>query len=199
MYNHYFVGFAWAKTEAVAAAVHRNAGRIKAEISMDELPIRRPVRLGEYDYSQNGCYFVTVCTHKRQHLFEISTVDSEAYTVPSRNLSNRIIEKWLYKMESEFDVAIEQYVIMPDHIHFVLTIMEQNRCVDLPRMMQWFKTMTTNEYISNVRSRNVKPFVDKLWQKSYYEHIIRNEADYLETRQYILNNPLKWKMKHGLE
>ncbi len=59
-------------------------------------------------------------------------------------------------------------------------------------MMQWFKTMTTNEYIRCVKEKRLKPFNKKLWQKSYYEHIIRNEDDYIETTQYILENPGRW-------
>ena len=55
----------------------------------------------------------------------------------------------------------------------------------------WFKTMTTNEYIANVKNNIFPPFDKKIWQRNYYEHIIRDERDYIETKEYILNNPLK--------
>ena len=64
----------------------------------------------------------------------------------------------------------------------------------LPDMMQWFKTMTTNEYIKLVKNNTLKPFDKKLWQKSYYEHIIRNYQDYIQTVKYIINNPLKYSL-----
>lgn len=59
--------------------------------------------------------------------------------------------------------------------------------------MQWFKTMTTNKYIKMVHNQTAKPFNKKLWQRNYYEHIIRNEESYLEISNYISENPLKWE------
>jgi REP element-mobilizing transposase RayT len=59
--------------------------------------------------------------------------------------------------------------------------------------MQWFKTMTTNEYIKNVRQNNWEPFNKKLWQRNYYEHIIRNENSYFKISEYIKNNVVNWK------
>jgi hypothetical protein len=63
----------------------------------------------------------------------------------------------------------------------------------LHRVIQWFKTMTTNEYIRNVKSIGWKPFDVKLWQRNYYEHIIRNYDSYQLIKQYIVENPMKWK------
>lgn len=60
--------------------------------------------------------------------------------------------------------------------------------------MRWFKTMTTNEYIKEVKNKNLPPFEKKLWQKSYYDHIIRNEQDYLNIWDYIETNPIKWTL-----
>ena len=62
---------------------------------------------------------------------------------------------------------------------------------DIPSVMDWFKTMTTNEYIRGVKDGIYIPFEKKLWQRSYYDHIIRNDEDLNEKRQYILDNPLK--------
>jgi putative transposase len=60
-------------------------------------------------------------------------------------------------------------------------------------IIDWFKTMTTNEYIRNVRQKNWSPFPGKLWQRNYYEHIIRNETEMNKIREYIINNPLNWE------
>ncbi|MBK9686277.1 MAG: hypothetical protein IPO65_00415 [Saprospiraceae bacterium] len=61
--------------------------------------------------------------------------------------------------------------------------------------MQWFKTMTTNEYIRGVKNSNWQPFRGKLWQRNYYEHIIRNKQSYHRISKYIIANPTKWMDK----
>lgn len=66
----------------------------------------------------------------------------------------------------------------------------------LSAMVQWFKTMTTNEYIRNVKSNNWQRFNGKLWQRNYWEHIIRNEKSHKNISRYIINNPSKWNMTH---
>ncbi len=63
----------------------------------------------------------------------------------------------------------------------------------LHRVVQWFKTMSTNEYIRGVKTLGWQPFHGKLWQRNYWEHIIRNENDYSRIADYIINNPRKWE------
>lgn len=73
------------------------------------------------------------------------------------------------ELQNKFNIAIDVYIIMPDHIHFILSInSERHTGRSLPDMMQWFKTMTTNDYIKSVKRNVLKPFAGKLWQKSYY-------------------------------
>ena len=93
-----------------------------------EYPKRKANRLKDYDYSQNGLYFVTVCTYERQCLFEKSIVGNDLCVVPSDITQNIIIEKWLSKLENKFGITIEKYVIMPDHIHFILFIDAMKTC-----------------------------------------------------------------------
>ena len=88
---------------------------------------------------------------------------------------------------------------MPDHIHLIVIIKERHAGRSLHDIMRWFKTMTTNNYIKEVKNGNLAPFDKKLWQKSYYDHIIRNEEDYLEIWNYIDSNPGKlWEKHDGL-
>ncbi len=160
---------------------------------------RKNTRLKDYDYSQNGCYFVTICTHNRQCLFEIPIVGNDLCVVPSKMPQNKIVEKWLFELQNKYNVKIDRYVIMRDHIHFILIInTERHTGRSLPDMMQWFKTMTTNEYIKCVKENTLKPFNKKLWQKSYYDHIIRDEEDYITRCNYIENNPLKYVVENNL-
>lgn len=162
---------------------------------------RKNIRLANYDYSQNGAYFVTICTQNRECLFEDSGPSSSNAVGADRcvrpNQGAEIAGFWLSEIPQHFDnVFIDTYVVMPDHIHFILRI-------DLPpntgghagpplqQIIQWYKTMTTNSYIKAVRAGELKPFAKRVWQRGYYEHVIRNELDYLECWKYIDENPLQ--------
>ena len=160
-----------------------------------EMPSRKQNRLPDYDYSQEGSYFVTLCTQNRARLFEMETpVGNGLCAVPE---GNGIIHKWVRETENKFPgVVIDKYVIMPDHLHLIVTIKERHAGRSLPDAMRFFKTMTTNEYIRGVKDGVVTPFDGKLWQKSYYDHVIRNQQDYNEIWEYIENNPAKWIMMH---
>lgn len=160
---------------------------------MNDLPKRKQIRLENYDYSQSGYYFVTVCTFERQHLFgEIAGATLRRRpNNPDKMVANRLLE-----LENKFcDVKICEYVIMPDHVHFILAKTDNNTGAPLRDIVGWFKTMTTNEYIANVKNGKYLPFDKKIWQRGYYEHIIRNETDYLEKAEYILSNPLRWELR----
>lgn len=157
-----------------------------------DLPKRKQTRLKNYDYSQNGAYFVTICTAGRAKLFG----DIVGATLRGRpNRPDLIIDKYLHELENKFkNVKLDYYVIMPDHIHFILFITGDHTGSPLPQMVDWFKTMSTNEYIRGVKSGLYTPFNKHIWQRSFFEHAIRNEDDLYETRKYIENNPLKWQI-----
>ena len=142
------------------------------------LPDRKQMRLKNFDYSSEGAYFVTACLQNRLQLFE-------------NQQAKEMIEKWILKIEEKYEVVkVDYFVVMGDHIHIIIFINEKCQ-IDLPRIMKWFKSMTTNEYILCVREGIYEPFEKKFWQRSYYDHIIRNEEDLNEKREYILNNPEK--------
>ncbi len=161
-----------------------------------EIHHRRSIRLKNYDYSQEGYYFITVCTKDRQNYFLDKCVIE-------------MIEKWWYILPDKFlNVEIDKFVVMPNHIHGIINIVtvgaNQGVCpnvkqgehagLPLQKIIQWYKTMTTNEYIRNVKNLKWRPFDGKLWQRNYYEHIIRNRSELNRIRLYILNNPIKWKI-----
>ena len=153
---------------------------------MKDFPKRKNLRLKDFDYSSKGCYFVTICTHNRQKLFG----EIVGATLCGRPV--QMIEKWLLEVEHKFtDVKICEYVIMPDHIHFILSKTGDHAGSPLRDIIGWFKTMTTNEYIRKVREKEYPPFNNKIWQRDYYEHIIRDESDFLEKAKYIQNNIYK--------
>ena len=160
-------------------------------IKMQKLHCRKSIRLKNYDYSSNGYYFVTICVQNREKLFG----EIVGATLCGRpNNPDKIITKWLLELENKFnDIKIDEYIIMPNHIHFIIKRMGEHTGSPLRDIIGWFKTMTTNEYIAGVKSGKFIPFKGRLWQRNYYEHIIRNYDDYINIAEYIQNNPLKWE------
>ena len=167
-------------------------------IKMQKLHCRKSIRLKNYDYSSNGYYFVTICVQNREKLFG----EIVGATLCGRpNNPDKIITKWLLELENKFnDIKIDEYIIMPNHIHFIIKrtgdhIGSTGDHIGSPLrdIIGWFKTMTTNEYIAGVKCGKFIPFKGRLWQRNYYEHIIRNYDDYTNIAEYIQNNPLKWE------
>ena len=176
------------------------------EKKVTKLPNRKSIRLKNYDYSSNGYYFVTICTQNREKLFG----EIVGATLRGRpNNPDKIIVKWLLESENKFkDIKIDEYIVMPNHIHFIIKRTGDHAGVTgdhtglagdhigsplLRDIIGWFKTMSTNEYIAGVKDGRFMPFKGRLWQRNYYEHIIRNYDDYINIAEYIQNNPLKWE------
>lgn len=118
------------------------------------------------------------------------------------NNPDKIIVKWLLETENKFkDIKIDEYIVMPNHIHFIIkktgdhigSTGDHTGSPLLRDIIGWFKTMSTNEYIASVKDGRFMPFKGRLWQRNYYEHIIRNYDDYINIAEYIQNNPLKWE------
>lgn len=171
----------------------------------ETLPQRRSIRLQNYDYSQAALYYVTLCTQGKVCLFGYISENEMKL-----NKAGRMIEQWYYKIESKFnDIICHDMIIMPNHTHFVLQntgIVGADPCVcpenntagehagsPLHEIIQWFKTMTTNDYIKGVKENKWQPFNGKVWQRNYYEHIIRTMTDYNNIAKYILHNPSDWQ------
>ena len=163
---------------------------------------RKSIRLKNYDYSQEGLYFITICTENRGKLFgEIlnDNVGADPCVCPvfKPNNAGEMIEKWLLELSNKFkNIKCDEYVIMPNHIHFIIEILNQQGehiGSPLPTIIQWFKTMTTNEYIKLVKQNKLPNFNKRVWQRNYYENIIRTEEIHLKVAEYIKNNPLKWE------
>lgn len=151
---------------------------------------RRSIRLKGYDYTKEGVYFLTICAQNREQVFR-----DIRNGVAILNPAGEMIEKWWNELENKFEnIELDEHVIMPNHLHGIIVNVgpKRNFPEDLRKMAQWFKTMTTNEYIRNVKQNNWPPFDTRLWQRNYYERIIRNQEELQQTREYIKNNPLQW-------
>lgn len=158
-----------------------------------ERPKRKNIRLPGYDYSGAGGYFVTICTH--QHRCILSRIrEGSQFESNSVLLTDigRITEAVLQQMAVYQTVSVDAYVIMPNHIHMILLVREKmtEKNITVGRFVGAFKSLVT-KYWREVCNRQGTT-MGKLWQRNYYEHILRNEADYLEKYKYIAENPDKW-------
>jgi len=162
-----------------------------------DFPVRKDTRLRNYDYSLPGCYFITICTHDRQPLF-LPFVGAHLCVRPPSDACFAV--KWLYELEHKYPgVAIDCCAVMADHIHFILSITGAHTGAPLQEMVKWYKTQTTNAYIRQVRQGTLPAYKNHVWQRGYYDHIIRNDTDLNEIRTYIQNNPLKECDSYGQE
>ncbi len=169
------------------------------------LPQRKSIRLKGYDYSQPGLYFITIVTQNRKKLF--GKIKNGKMIL---NNAGKMIEKLYYELENKYrNVKCREKIVMPNHFHCIIEIVESPAIVradlrvcpntgehigsPLQAMVQWFKTMTTNEYIRGVKNNRWQRFNKKLWQRNYWEHIIRDENEYMRISEYIINNPAKWE------
>ena len=152
-----------------------------------EYPKRKPTRLQGYDYSTNGAYFITICTHNKKLLFGNVGADS---------ISARMVEKtFLETLNSYPNVFCHKYVVMPNHFHAIIEIIraDMESAPTISKIVQSFKRYSTLEYIKLVKQGLLPPFEKQIWQRSYYDHIIRNQHDYDNIWEYIDTNPLKWE------
>ena len=160
---------------------------------------RKSPRLSGYDYSQEGAYLVTVCVQGRQALLG-EILHGEMHL----NQAGIAVEKWWKELERKFSsIKIDEYfMVMPNHLHGIVFITSSPSPVvqgghtgpPLQKIVQWFKTMTTNNYIHGVKEHGWQPFTVNLWQRSFYEQVIRNDEALNRIREYIQTNPQRWDL-----
>ena len=153
---------------------------------INNFPTRKPTRLQNYDYSQNGCYFVTVCVKNRKPI--LSTIvggdDLGAPKTVRLKPFGKIAEKYIQSMETAYDtVKVDNYILMPNHLHLLISI----DTYGAPR-----SSPPTVSAIIAVFKRFVNQEIgENIWQRGFYDHIIRNETEYLRAWEYIEYNALK--------
>ncbi len=150
----------------------------------------KTLRLKNYDYSQNGLYFITICTNNKQAYFG----DIKNGIFISNDAGKMIENIWLQLYDRFNFIKLHNYIIMPNHFHAIIEITDTAHSIHIGNIIGIFKSISTNKYIKGVHNYNWLNFEKKLWQKNYYEHIIRNENAYLYIDNYISTNPLKWEL-----
>ena len=156
---------------------------------------RKLNRLQNYDYSRNGLYFITICTKDRiPYLSEIYDVGNAALGLPNIRLTDigKIVNNNILKINEIYKyVSVEKYVIMPDHIHMILFVSDYDvENGGRPRAAS--PTKSVNLIINGLKTISTKQIGFSVWQRSFHDHIIRNEKEFLEICDYIDNNPINW-------
>jgi len=161
-------------------------------IDMD-YPKRKLTRLKDYDYATPGAYFITICTDKKKCLF--GRIRSQGNTgEPQMQYSpiGLIARQCLMDVENHYvNIKIDNWVIMPNHIHLLVQITERinpfpTKMYDIPNVIGKYKAAVTRA-VGNAFMHS-----GKLWQNSYYDHVVRSEQDYLDIWEYISANPSNW-------
>ena len=141
-----------------------------------------------FDYSRTGSYFITICTKDRKNIFGAVGADSISARMITRTFSETI--KQFNGVESPI------FVVMPNHFHAIinLTRTDMESVPTVSDIVQSFKRYSTVEYAKMVKQGLLPPFDKQIWQRSFYDHIIRNRDDYNEVYKYIYENPKHWEL-----
>lgn len=147
------------------------------------LPHRKYIRWNGYDYKTANHYFITVVTHNRQNRLGL-IVNQQAVLSEVGNM----VWDCIATLHQHFhDIEIEDAVIMPNHVHFIITNMGD---AYIPEVVRRFKAITSYQYHRIKRINDTKP----LWQRNYYDRVIRDEREYMFVRNYIMMNPERWEL-----
>lgn len=155
-------------------------------------PKRKQNRLKDYDYSSCGAYFITICTNDKRNIFWKQIVGEDIILPPSTKHINvplseygKIVDKAINNIDKIYKNAeVLHYVIMPNHVHLIL-LLSNGRILSSPTSI--------STIIGQMKRYSAKVIAKPIWQRSFHDHIIRNEKDYEELAKYIYENPIKWK------
>ena len=161
---------------------------------------RRSIRLKDYDYSQTGGYFITICSHNRECL--LGGIENGQMML---NAYGRIVmREWSKTDKIRTDVQMDNFVVMPNHIHGIIVVCRgvsqyaptestpsrfKSPSQTIGAIVRGFKSAVAKQ-INLLRNTPGLP----VWQRNYYEHIIRDEKELSRLRGYIINNPLQWQL-----
>ena len=162
-----------------------------------DYPRRKTTRLENWDYSENAAYFVTICTQDRACILSEIPVGA-LHEAPAAKLTKMgmVVQKVIESLPERYPaITIDKYVIMPNHIHLLMKIGMERAIHESPLRQE--KRSLLSQVIGYLKMNSSKEIhilypEKKVWQRSYHNHIIRNDKDYLEIWQYIDNNPARW-------
>ncbi|MGN1001306.1 MAG: transposase [Oscillospiraceae bacterium] len=151
---------------------------------------RKHPRLTEYDYSSNGAYFVTVCTKNKEKIFG-HVVGAGHLAGPHVELSpfGKIVDEHIRAIPQIYpNVFVDAHIVMPNHIHLIVRIQQEDGPARCPA-----PTSDLTKIVGALKSLCSREAKRPLWQRGYYEHVVRNYEDYISCAEYVLYNPAKWE------
>ena len=157
---------------------------------------RKKTRLRDFDYSKNGVYFITICTENRKNILSEITQDNVGVGASDDPIvklkeSGIIVEEEIIKMNNIYpELNVSKYIIMPNHIHFLIEVNKKTGSSRAPTPTR--ANQLVPKYISTLKRFTNKRVGNPIWQRSYFDHIIRDEEDLALHLQYIEQNPRKW-------
>jgi len=144
------------------------------------VPYHRSLRLDSHDYASTGAYFVTICTYQRQRLFE------------HPDLCRILEEQWQALPQQFPGVTLDEFVIMPDHIHFIIWLNEDvTNALHLGSVVGAYKSLVRLEWGRRVKASLAPAYKGKFWQDNYIDRVIRDDFELIQKRAYIRKNPLQ--------
>jgi len=143
----------------------------------ENVPTRKRIRLTDNDYSKENMYFITICIKNRLEILGKITKENDIKLTHE----GMVVKQNISRIQETYENArIDEYIIMPNHIHMLLEIDYKNGTT-ISKIIKHYKTNVSREITYSI------------WQKSFYEHIIRNEKEYIKVKEYIQNNIMNWK------
>ena len=149
---------------------------------------RKQMRWDNFDYSNQCIYFVTIVTNERRCLFG-DVIDGEMHM---NEAGKMILDEYLSIESHKTDIECLDVVVMPNHIHFLISITNPG-AISLPVVLSNFKSKTVGNYCFGVKEKGWEPFNNHLWQRSYWDDIVRNQRQFDFIRRYIAINPQRWE------
>lgn len=162
-----------------------NRKDIDAMTEYSNIVSRKNIRLKNWDYSEDGVYFITVCTKQKQNI--LGDIRNEELVLSGLG---KIVRECILRINEIYQgVSVDCYVVMPNHVHMILSMTrDMGKAISIPHIIQQWKAAAVR--LTKRDGRHAMPPLQ--WQRGYYDHIVRNEASYREIYEYIETNPQKW-------
>ena len=164
----------------------------------NELPVRKNLRLQEYDYNTPGAYFITFCTHNRCNILSSIVGAIQESPVSRLSICGMIVDSVIRSVPDRFHVTIDSYVIMPNHVHLMVMLSEadaQRAILESPLQDRSIISKVVGYIKMNASKAIRQQYGDvTVWQRGYHDHVIRNWADYEMIAKYIHENPIRWEL-----
>ena len=161
---------------------------------------RKTPRYQSFDYNSDGVYFITICAQNRRCILS-RIVGTGVLDCPKPELTGygKIADKYVKQLNDFYDhLSVEEYVIMPNHIHFLLLVKKNKNTSDngqsrtpVPTNIERANS-ACSQFVSTFKRFCNKEYGENIWQRSYYDHVIRDRQDYEEHVRYIMENPARW-------